>query len=141
MTPVIRPTNDKTFAETLIRHNMAAYHQQLGWHWDSALFDQQWRELESFKLVINATPVGVLCLHQEDDAYHIRELQIAPPWQRQGLGTAALHFAEAHARQAGIHRLRLRVFRINPAMALYERMGFRVLNTEEAVHAMERRIV
>ncbi len=141
MTPVIRPTNDKAFAETLIRHNMAAYHQQLGWHWDTALFDQQWRELESYELVVNATPVGVLCLQQEHSAYHIRELQIAPSWQRQGLGTAALHFAEAHARQAGIHWLRLRVFSINPAMALYERMGFRVLTTEGGVQAMERRIV
>lgn len=141
MTPVIQPTNDKAFAETLIRHNMAAYHQQLGWHWDTALFDQQWRELESYELVVNATPVGVLCLQQEDSAYHIRELQIAPSWQRQGLGTAALHFAEARARQAGIPRLRLRVFSINPAMALYERMGFRVLTTEGGVQAMERRIV
>tara|TARA_R110000824_G_scaffold50961_1_gene142088 strand:- start:89842 stop:90267 length:426 start_codon:yes stop_codon:yes gene_type:complete len=141
MTPIIQPTNDKAFAEELIRQNMSGYYIQLNMRWDTDLFDRQWDELDSYALVINASRVGLLCINHDEDAYYIRELQIAPPWQRQGLGTAAIRFTAETAQQAGIRLLRLRVFCINPAIALYERMGFRILKTAGRMHAMERRIL
>ena len=141
MTPIIQPTNDKAFAEELIRQNMSGYYTQLNMRWDTDLFDRQWDELDSYALVINASRVGLLCINHDEDAYYIRELQIAPPWQRQGLGTAAIRFTAETAQQAGIRLLRLRVFCINPAIALYERMGFRILKTAGGMHSMERRIL
>jgi ribosomal protein S18 acetylase RimI-like enzyme len=140
MTPIIRPTNDKAFAEKLIRQNMSGYYEQLDIRWDTDLFDRQWGELDSYALVTNNSRVGLLCINHDEDAYYIRELQIASPWQRQGLGAAAIRFTVDTAQQAGIHLLRLRVFCINPAIALYQRMGFRILKTEEGLHTMERRI-
>lgn len=140
MTPMIRPTNDKTFAEKLIRQNMSAYYKQLDMRWDTALFDKQWDELDSYALVINASRVGLLCINHDEIAYYIRELQIDQKWQRQGLGTAAIRYTEEIAQQSGIRLLRLRVFCINPAVELYERMGFRVRKTEDGTHYMERSI-
>ncbi|MGM0826364.1 MAG: GNAT family N-acetyltransferase [Pseudomonadota bacterium] len=141
MTPVIRSTNDKTFAEKLIRQNMSAYYKQLDMYWDPVLFDKDWSELDSYELVINACQVGLLCINHDENAYYIRELQIDPQWQRQGLGEAAIRFVMEIARRAGIPLLRLRVFSINPAVALYERMGFRICKTQGHTHYMERRIL
>lgn len=141
MTPIIRPTNDKAFAEKLIRQNMSGYYEQLDMRWDTDLFDRQWSELDSYALVTNNSRVGLLCINHDEDAYYIRELQIDPTWQRQGLGTMAIRYTEEVTRREGIRLLRLRVFCINPAVALYERMGFRILKTSEGVHAMERRIL
>ncbi|CEP35127.1 MULTISPECIES: GNAT family N-acetyltransferase [unclassified Halomonas] len=140
MTPIIRPTNDKAFAENIIIQNMSAYYKQLDMRWDTALFDKQWDELDSYELVINASQVGLLCINHDEIAYYIRELQIDQKWRRQGLGTAAIRYTEKIAQQAGIRLLRLRVFCINPAVALYERMGFRVRKTEGGTHYMEKRI-
>ncbi len=98
MTPVFRATNDRTFAETLIRRNMTAYYERLGWHWDTQLFAKQWGEMDSIELCVNTSRVGLLCLYRDDTAYDIRELQIDPPWQRRGLGTAAIHYVEDLAR-------------------------------------------
>lgn len=137
---IIRPTNNKAFAENIILQNMSAYYKQLDMCWDTALFDQQWGELDSYELVINASRVGLLCINRDENAYYIRELQIDPKWQRQGLGTAAIHYAEETAQQVGICLLRLRVFCINPAIVLYERLGFCVRKTEGGTHYMERRI-
>ncbi|SER88983.1 Acetyltransferase (GNAT) family protein [Vreelandella subterranea] len=141
MEAIIRRTDDKAFAESIIRQNMSAYYKQLDMHWDTALFDKQWDEFESYELVINASRVGLLCINHDENAYYIRELQIDQQWQRQGVGTAAIRYTEAIAKQAGIHLLRLRVFCINPASALYERMGFRVRKTEGGTHYMERSIL
>ncbi|WP_339882903.1 GNAT family N-acetyltransferase [Vreelandella maris] len=141
MTPIIQPTDDKVFAEELIRQNMSGYYTQLNMRWDTDLFDRQWDELDSYVLVINASRVGLLCINHDEDAYYIRELQISPEWRCQGLGTAAIRFTADTAQQAGIRLLRLRVFCINPAIALYERMGFRILKTAAGMHAMERRIL
>ncbi|MGP9675026.1 MULTISPECIES: GNAT family N-acetyltransferase [unclassified Halomonas] len=141
MEPLIQPTNNKDYAEQLIRQNMSGYYEQLDMHWDSALFESEWRTLESYQLVINMHPVGLLCINQATEACYIRELQIAPQWQRQGFGTAAIHHMVNRARQSNIDTLRLRVFCINPAVALYERMGFHIRKTEGNTHYMERRIV
>lgn len=141
MTPIIRPTDDKAFAEKLIRQNMSDYYQHLDMRWDTELFDRQWGELDSYALVINASRVGLLCINHDEDAYYIRELQIDPMWQRQGLGTAAIRFTAETAQQADIHLVRLRVVGINPAIALYQRMGFRISKTAKGMHTMERRIL
>lgn len=141
MSPIIRPTDDKAFAENIIIQNMSAYYNQLDMRWDTSLFAKQWGELDSYELVINASRVGLLCINHDEAAYYIRELQIDQKWQRQGVGTAAIRYTEEIAKQAGIHLLRLRVFCINPASALYERMGFHVRKTEGGTHYMERRIL
>ncbi len=141
MKPIIRSTDDKAFAEKLIRQNMGAYYKQLGMHWYTALFDKQWGALDSYELVINASRVGLLCINHDAAAYYIRELQIDQKWQRQGLGTTAIRYTEEIAQQSGIRLLRLRVFSINPAIALYERMGFHRVKTVEGLHYMQRRIV
>lgn len=137
----IRSTNDKAFAEQLIRKNMAAYYKQLDMRWDTALFNKQWGELDSYELFINASRVGLLCMNHDENAYYIRELQVGAQWQRYGLGTAAIRFTTETSQQAGIHLLRLRVFCINPAIALYERMGFHIVKTVEGLHYMQRRIL
>ncbi|WP_251048210.1 GNAT family N-acetyltransferase [Halomonas sp. ISL-56] len=141
MMPIIKPANDKAFAENIILRNMSAYYKQLDMRWDTDLFDKQWRELDSYELFINASRVGLLCVNHDESAYYIRELQIDQKWQRNGFGTAAIRYTEEIAQQAGIHLLRLRVFYINPAVALYERMGFRTRKTEDNTHYMERCIL
>ncbi|WP_447956065.1 GNAT family N-acetyltransferase [Vreelandella sp. EE7] len=138
MTPLFQPTRDKAFASRLIQHNMMCYYKRLDMHWDDAVFDRDWRELESYQLVIDTCPVGLLCINRDDHAYYIRELQIAPTWQRQGLGAAAIRFTHDKARREGVSALRLRVFCINPARALYERMGFHIRKTQDNTHYMER---
>ena len=140
MTPIIRRTNDKAFAENIIIQNMSVYYNQLDMCWDTQLFAKQWDALDSYELVINAARVGLLCINHDATAYYIRELQIDQQWQRQGLGTTAIRYTEEMAKQAGIRLLRLRVFYINPAITLYERLGFRICKTEDNTHYMERRI-
>lgn len=137
MKPLIHQANNKEYVESLTRENMAAYYSELGVLWDSALFCRNWNEFENYQITVNGSAVGALRLSKDDVAYYIRDLQIEPGWQRQGLGSNAIFFAMEVARKAGFRLLRLRVFSINPAVTLYESIGFRICRTEQGTHYME----
>ncbi len=62
-------------------------------------------------------------------AYHIAELHTHPQHRNRGYGAAALDFAENEARQEGHRQMSLVTDSTNPARHLYERHGFRVVET------------
>jgi ribosomal protein S18 acetylase RimI-like enzyme len=63
------------------------------------------------------------------DAYYIAELHVHPHHRNRGIGGAALDYAEAEARQGGCAQMALIVTMVNPACRLYERHGFRIVET------------
>lgn len=132
-----RQAKDKNFAGQLTRKNMEPYYKELGIRWDQELFDKNWGAFENYELLVNSAPVGVLRLSHDHLAYYIRDLQVDLRWQCKGLGTRAIEYSAEIARNAGFGFLRLRVFCKNPAVSLYERMGFRIRKTEDEMHYMQ----
>lgn len=76
-------------------------------------------------------------LHREREAEHIllANIRIAPQWQRRGLGAQLVETVVADAAPLPVE---LGVLRVNPARALYERLGFRVVE-ETPTHFRMRR--
>ncbi len=62
-------------------------------------------------------------------AYYISELDVDPGHRNQGIGSALLDYAEEKARAGGLNRMALSTTMVNPARRLYERHGFRVVET------------
>lgn len=62
-------------------------------------------------------------------SYHIAELHTHKDYRNRGLGKAALQYAEAEARKEDCKTMSLVTTVINPARHLYERQGFRVVET------------
>ena len=65
-----------------------------------------------------------------DEATPELSAAVLPAHRGRGIGTALLGALEREARYRGIDRLSLSVERDNPAVALYQRLGFRPLNSE-----------
>jgi GNAT superfamily N-acetyltransferase len=65
-----------------------------------------------------------------DEATPELSAAVLPSHRGRGIGTAVLRALEREARHRGIDRLSLSVERDNPAVVLYERLGFRPLNRE-----------
>lgn len=135
-----RKATDKYFTEKLIRENMEPYYKELRIDWDQGLFEKNWDAFENYTLLVDFKPVGVLRLSHDHLAYYIRDLQVDHRWQSKGIGTKAIEYAVEIARNRRFELLRLRVFRKNPAVLLYERMGFRIRKTEDKTHYMERKV-
>jgi 2-amino-4-hydroxy-6-hydroxymethyldihydropteridine diphosphokinase len=125
--------DDRAFCEALARDNMAAYREARGIAWDPLRFAASWSAFENWIVVAAGEAVGTLRLLAEDDALAIRDLQVRPGAQRQGHGTWAIGEARRLARQRGATGLRLRVYPDNPALRLYQRLGFAVAGERDGV--------
>jgi ribosomal protein S18 acetylase RimI-like enzyme len=62
-------------------------------------------------------------------SYHVAELDVDPRYRNRGIGGALLDYAEKEARATGYTQMSLSTTTINPARRLYERHGFRVVET------------
>jgi len=93
-------------------------------------------DFESARVILIGTDeVGIIKLVRHDPEWHLRHIQIAPEFQKRGIGQAVLHemLGEARAVSASIV---LNVLKVNPAKELYERLGFRVIEEKEHAYKM-----
>jgi N-acetylglutamate synthase-like GNAT family acetyltransferase len=68
------------------------------------------------------------------DTCRIRRVYVRPAWRNKGIGQALVSTLVEHARQ-NFQFVRLRAIS-NDAARLYERMGFSVINRENATHIL-----
>jgi len=63
------------------------------------------------------------------DTLYVGELDVHRDWRNRGIGGAMLRHAEERARRERFPRMALTTTTINPAQHLYERHGFRIVET------------
>jgi ribosomal protein S18 acetylase RimI-like enzyme len=63
------------------------------------------------------------------ESYYIAEIDVDAAYRNKGIGGALLDYAEEEARAAGHRLMSLTTSTTNPARRLYERHGFRVVET------------
>ena len=104
------------------------------WGWDDAgqRADFQKRfDMHTVSIIeAESRSVGSLWLEQKPDSLYIHELQVAPPQQGRGIGTAVIEMVIEQGASRGLP-IALSVVPANPrARDLYERLGFRVTCVE-----------
>ena len=93
--PALRPATalDFAFCEQLSSSNMAAYRAARGIARDPQRFRASWAEFETFVSLPGDDAVGLLRLLPEGEALGLRDLQVVPARQLQGIGGWALRQA------------------------------------------------
>ena len=98
-------------------------HVESAWGWDLEFQRQgftQNLDLESTEVIeVNGEFAGFVWLQQRSDGVMLRLICLEPRFQREGIGSKLLA-----ALIARIQGLRLKVFKMNPAVSLYRRLGF-----------------
>lgn len=105
--------------------------------WQEASFQEQWKAAQVRIITLDGFDVGWLQTFIEDDALLLAQLFIDRPFQRRGIGTHVIHRLIDEGNRAN-RPLRLNVVKINPAVRLYERLGFRVIREDERKFYMKR---
>ena len=142
MTYDLRPATDtdREFLWDLLVATMKEYVAQT-WGWDEE--DQHRRFRENFPparyriLVVDGNEVGAVAVERKPAEVFLASILILPEHQGKGLGTAVIQDILRDAEQLGLP-VSLRVLRVNPAISLYERLGFGTVE-ETPTHLVMRR--
>jgi ribosomal protein S18 acetylase RimI-like enzyme len=82
-----------------------------------------------FKLLPRLRARGRLDMKASEGSYHIAELHVDLRLRGRGMGGAMLEYAQKEAGKRGCRRMSLTTNTTNPARRLYERHGYRVVET------------
>ncbi|WP_392888373.1 GNAT family N-acetyltransferase [Pseudomonas migulae] len=129
---------DLDFARDLTCKTMLRYYIQHDLLWQDEAFDVAWAGHESWMIVRDDVRLGYFSLSRDARALYIRELHVLEAFQGQGAGSWAIDQVLAMTSKERRPALRLTVFENNPAKALYERKGLKVVGADECFLRMQR---
>ncbi len=116
--------------------NMQEYYAKFAPDWDAEKVLEVTAELVNYDIQLDNQTVGVMRLQFEDNTCVLRDLQVIPSAQNRGIGSAAIKEAEKLALAAKVNSLTLRVFKISPAVSLYNKVGFVVSSEDDRFYNM-----
>jgi ribosomal protein S18 acetylase RimI-like enzyme len=119
---------DEAQKESFIHAQFAAQDRWYREHYAGASFDV---------VLIDGEPAGRFYVHRGEDEIRIMDIALLPEHRGNGVGTSLLRDLLAEA-EAGRKRVTIHVERVNPALALYERLGFRVAEDKGVYLFLER---
>ena len=140
----VRPALDGDF-EFLWRLHQATMRDYVDktWGWEDAFQLQRFRQTfqadrDGVEIIeAGGDPIGCLRVARERERWFLAAIEIAPSHQRQGVGSAVITRLCQCADAVGLP-VDLRVLKVNPAIELYQRLGFTVTGAIET-HFMMRR--
>jgi GNAT superfamily N-acetyltransferase len=100
-------------------------------------FHEQWALKQVRIISVDSSDVGWLQRTMQDDGLFVAQLFVDGPFQRQGIGTEVMNRLMGEAARRNLP-VRLAVVKINPALRLYERLGFHTTHEDERKFYMKR---
>ena len=88
-------------------------------------------------ITLDGSDIGWLQTSTHDDGFFIAQLFVYDPFQRRGVGTQVIKRLIGEAARANL-AMRLSVVKINPALRLYERLGFHTTHEDDRKFYMKR---
>ena len=109
-----------------------------GWHeeWQQEYFRRKFEPQRRRIIQVDGRDAGVLVVEWREDEIYLGLIELLPEFQRRGIGAAVVTDLLARARARRLP-LALNVLKTNiPARRLYERLGFEIVEEEEARYRM-----
>ena len=118
---------DEAQKEAFLRMQFTAQHRY---------YREQFPAADFQILLAGDLPIGRLYVDRREDEIRIIDIALLPQHRNTGTGTAILKDLLAEAAQVGVP-VRIHVERFNPALHLYERLGFFRVGETEISYLME----
>ena len=103
--------------------------------WNPFLFRETFDVANSQVIQFEGKDIGYLKIRREPESLHLADIQLLEEYRNRGIGTWLIERILHEASQAGLS-VWLRVLKGNPAMRLYQRLGFKVCEEADRHHCM-----
>ena len=118
--------------------SMRGYIEQV-WGWDDAIqqefFDNGFHPEDIHIIQVEGQDVGMYELTDREDDFFLTLIEILPEFQNRGISSEIIRKMIDEIRPTG-KPFRLQVLKINPAQALYARLGFSISGETETHYQM-----
>lgn len=101
-----------------------------------AHYEQHYPDCEFLVIEIDQAPIGRFYVDRGDDDIRITDIALLPEFQGRGIGRMLMEEILEEGR-ATAKRVTIHVEHYNPALRLYDRLGFRHVDTNGVYHLME----
>ena len=135
---------DETYKEFSYQVKKAAEGEYIalmfGWDEDVQrdFHDRAWQQQRPDIITYDGKLIGTIATIESEDCVEIGQFFILPEYQRKGIGTHLLGKILDKADQIS-KNVTLKFLKSNPVESLYVRNGFRLVDTDEILHYMERK--
>lgn len=109
---------------------------RMQFHARNQSYEWQYPDADHRIILHNGRPAGRLLVNRTEQEIRLVDIGLLPEHRGAGLGSALIQELQAEAAEAA-RPLRLRVDKSNPALRLYERLGFVITGENEMAYAME----
>jgi len=89
-------------------------------------------------ILYDSKPVGTIRIVSNEECLAIEQFYILSEYQNKGIGSHLLKHILDNADKAGLSA-KVTVLKINPAISLYRRHGFEIIDSNEISYFMERK--
>lgn len=87
-------------------------------------YAENYRGADSQLILLDGHPVGQLCVYRTGDEIHVLDISLLPSYRGQGIGSHLLNEIIEEGTESN-RPVTIYVQQFNPAVHLYERLGFR----------------
>jgi GNAT superfamily N-acetyltransferase len=118
---------DEAKKETFLRMQFSAQHQH---------YQKYYAEADYSVILVDDVPAGRLYLDWGKDEIRIIDIALLPEYRGKGTGTLIVKDLQSVARKKGLP-VRIHVEQFNPAMKLYNKLGFKKIRDAGVYNLME----
>jgi ribosomal protein S18 acetylase RimI-like enzyme len=135
---VFASTRSDELAALAFDPNLAQTFARMQFSMQQQNYRARYPEAENKIILKDGVPVGRMLVDRNDDGITLVDIALLPDYRGSGIGSALIQtlLDEATAAQKAVQ---LSVYKINPAVRLYERLGFSYVADDEVYFEMIRR--
>ena len=117
---------DYQFCHRLAKRNMSSYVKKYWGGWNSKLYRQNFNPKNTMIVLYKNKRIAFFRIKPEPDCLYLEDMQISGSMRKKGIGTGLMRIIEKKTIQNKTRKIRLTVFKDNPAKKLYERLAFKI---------------
>lgn len=130
--------DDYRFCHDISKRAMAPYFDKYFGGWESKIFKKNFKTAQICIIKYKQRRIGLYSHEYGANHLHILNIQVSGNYQNKGIGSFVMQKLESEAKKKKLNKISLQVFKDNPAIKLYKKIGFKPIKTKNNSVLMEK---